>query len=325
MFNGCSNINKINMLATNISAEGCLDDWLKDTASSGTVYYDVNSITLQVDSDSGIPVGWTAIDISTLPEYQYLTIEVLESGNLTFYVKQQTDASSVSYRVNGGSWTTTTNPRDVTITVPVSANDKVEWKGNATYYSNDYNSGSKFGGDVSFNASGNIMSMLYGDNFVGQYTVSVDRALSNFFDSSKIISAENLVFPATSYTSNCCTRVFRNCTQLTTPPKEIPNITTAGDYVFDFMFENCTALTKTPILRTKVLFSYMYDDMFKGCTNLNEIECHATNRSAYRSTTYWTQGVQTTQGVFKGYASTNWPNGVDGIPNNWTFVDLTQS
>lgn len=61
MFEGCTLLHLVVLSATDISASDCLTNWLNNVAATGTLYYDKNSITLQVDSGSGIPVGWGTI------------------------------------------------------------------------------------------------------------------------------------------------------------------------------------------------------------------------------------------------------------------------
>lgn len=62
MFNGCSNLAYIKCLATDISAEDCTTDWVKDTKSIGTF---VKAPSMETWSpawstgDNGIPSGWT--------------------------------------------------------------------------------------------------------------------------------------------------------------------------------------------------------------------------------------------------------------------------
>ena len=57
MFYGCSSLNYIKMLATDISATNCLTNWVTDVASSGTFVKDA-SATLPT-GENGIPNGWT--------------------------------------------------------------------------------------------------------------------------------------------------------------------------------------------------------------------------------------------------------------------------
>jgi hypothetical protein len=57
MFINCSNLNSITMLATDISAEGCLNDWVSGVSSSGYFTKVPEMESLPVGS-SGIPEGW---------------------------------------------------------------------------------------------------------------------------------------------------------------------------------------------------------------------------------------------------------------------------
>ena len=57
MFNGCSSLNYIKCLATDISAKDCTTNWLKSTAKKGT-FFKAEGVTW-TEGDSGIPNGWT--------------------------------------------------------------------------------------------------------------------------------------------------------------------------------------------------------------------------------------------------------------------------
>ena len=58
MFLGCIKINYIKMIATNISASNCLQDWVYDVSSTGTFVKNAAMTSLPTGS-SGIPSGWT--------------------------------------------------------------------------------------------------------------------------------------------------------------------------------------------------------------------------------------------------------------------------
>jgi hypothetical protein len=58
MFYGCSGMTGITMLATDISAFGCLSSWVSGVASSGT-FTKSKKATWNVTGASGIPSGWT--------------------------------------------------------------------------------------------------------------------------------------------------------------------------------------------------------------------------------------------------------------------------
>lgn len=56
MFNGCTNLNYIKCLATDISAKDCTTNWLKSTAKKGT-FVKAEGVTW-TEGDSAIPVNW---------------------------------------------------------------------------------------------------------------------------------------------------------------------------------------------------------------------------------------------------------------------------
>ena len=61
MFNRCYLINNITMLATDISALGCLTNWVEKVASTGT-FTKAQSMTSLPTGVNGIPAGWTVVN-----------------------------------------------------------------------------------------------------------------------------------------------------------------------------------------------------------------------------------------------------------------------
>ena len=61
IFYKCSNINNITMLATDISATNCLNDWVSGVSATGTFTKSPEMTTLPTGT-SGIPEGWTVVD-----------------------------------------------------------------------------------------------------------------------------------------------------------------------------------------------------------------------------------------------------------------------
>lgn len=59
MFSGCTNLNYIKCLATDISASNCTYNWLYNVSSSGTFVKAAGFDGWTTDDDSGIPWGWT--------------------------------------------------------------------------------------------------------------------------------------------------------------------------------------------------------------------------------------------------------------------------
>ena len=138
---------------------------------------------------------------------------------------------------NGSTWTTTPNTSEtVVITTPtIAQGEKVLWKGEGNAISREEQYSSAFSSTGRFNVSGSLMSLVYGDNFRGQ-TALPDVGTSNSFgfgyifkNCTKLVSAENLLLPATTLTAACYQGMFKGCTALTTVPS-LPATTLTGNH-----------------------------------------------------------------------------------------------
>ena len=217
----------------------------------------------------------------------YMTTVALEDGTISFNIWKSmgTDMiTSISYSTDDGeTWTTTANQdnksENLTIDVNVNTGDTILWKGIAaqTGYndSDDYGDivGSFFSSTCEFDVKGNIMSLLYGDNFKGQTTINENYAFSWLFsdyDEEKtcsIVNAKDLSLPATTLAEGCYGGMFGNCTSLVTAPSILP-ATTLAEGCYDGMFFGCTSLVTVPVLPATTLAPGCYSCMFVGCTSL---------------------------------------------------------
>ena len=216
---------------------------------------------------------------------EYFTTIARENGAISFNIWQSmgTDMiKSISYSTNNGeTWTTTNNTdnkeENLVITVNVNKNDKVMWKGNATqlgYYDEDEGGGvgSFFSSDCEFDAQGNVMSLLYGDDFKGETTIENEYAFAFLFQDyynekiCKVVNAKNLSLTTTALKIGCYQYMFDGCTSLTTAP-DLP-ATTLARGCYESMFSNCTSLTTAPELPATTLAVDCYRGMFYGCTSL---------------------------------------------------------
>ena len=266
-----------------------------DDKSLGKPYVALNNQTGTIDWDSKAP---------TEPKDMYLTIEALSGG--TFYVRK----ADIGYSVNGGAWETTTG----VTTLALNQGDEVRFKGTA-------GGNSLFTGNtLAFNAYGNIESLEYGDNFVGQTSVKAGSAFTNCFKScSGLTDASNLVLPATTLTVNCYAYMFDRCKSLTTAP-QLP-ATTLAQACYRYMFPDCRSLTTAPELPATTLAASCYNGMFQDSTNLNYIKCLATDISATNCTYNWVYGVAATGTFVKDPSMASWTTGIDGIPSGWTVIE----
>ncbi len=235
-------------------------------------------------------------------------------------------ATYLSYSKDKSVWERTDiNDRNHTITIPVSSGDKVYLKGKAKqWYDPSGPGGASIDSTANINVSGNIMSLLYEDNFKDK-VVFPDNSRYTFgmlFSSNKhLCSAEKLILPATTLAEGCYRFMFNGCTSLTTAPA-LP-ATKLAEYCYWSMFNGCTSLTTAPALPATKLVSNCYWDMFSRCTSLNRITMLATD--IYISAEYclygWVSGVAATGTFTKAASMTSLPSGASGIPTGWTVVD----
>ena len=291
------------------------------TPSSGTLY----SAPFTVSSDITVKAiathaGYLNSDVATWPTAQgddysrdYLTFRILTGGTISWKAFGSNSDKTIEYSINDGAWTSITSTSEG-VTFDVQEHDVVRFKGLNSTYASDRNVYSGFdGGTATYDISGNIMSLIYGDNFIGETTLSGSYNFCSLFKQSKVVSAENLILPATSLTECCYRAMFSKCTTLEVAPA-LP-ATTLGAYCYYYMFEEC-AITSAPELLAPTLASNCYGNMFKSCTSLNYILCLAVDKSASGCLTNWVSNVSPT-GTFVKEADVEWATGASGIPSGW--------
>ena len=189
----------------------------------------------------------------------YLTFEALEDTTFKF------TRNALEYSVDDGN-TWVNLPTD-TNTPTVASGDKIMFKKVNPTISSSYGIGS-FSSTGKFNVSGNIMSLLYGDDFDGQISLSGKNYVFArlFYNCKNVISASNLILPATTLTIYCYHSMFYFCASLVTAP-ELPATTLAGG-CYASMFSYCRSLTVAPELPATTLVYSCYENMFYYCTSL---------------------------------------------------------
>ena len=261
-----------------------------------------------------IYIGSTLIWPTTPSEHDYskdyFTIVSLEDNNVIYFgVKDKAYAKTISVSTdNGNTWTNYTSSEPWndsfvfgTSIASLNVGEKILIKGNNTNYCNNVldERNNYFSSEKRFNVEGNIMSLIYGDNFIGQ-TILPDESyiFARLFDQvsatnlhkNTIVSAENLILPPTLRT---------------------------GCYYG--MFYLCTLLTTAPVLPATTLVTACYENMFNGCSSLNYVKCLAseTESGSHDQTNNWLSGVSSS-GTFVKDANITWPSGESGIPSGWT-------
>lgn len=218
------------------------------TSSSSSVTYEENS------PDCALPIDYSQ---------EYFTTIARNNGTIVFSGNSTTQ-DVLAYSKNGDTWRTSR-----VIRVDVKSGDVVRWRG--TWGSQSQNTGKigQFSGTSSFDVQGNIMSLIYGDNYTGKTSLSdKSNKFNSLLSSSNVVNAENLILPATTLASSAYTAMFKNCTSLTTAP-QLPATTFDGiNRCYYQMFEGCTSLTTAPELPATTLVNSCYYRMFYGCTAL---------------------------------------------------------
>lgn len=268
-------------------------------------------------------------------ENDYLTFKILTNGKVFWHSNGSGQAKTIDYSLNDGAWTTIT-ATDSSTYIDVVANDVVRFKGTNISYGKDKSNYSGFGqgehgtsGQETYdtnaaevNIEGNIMSLIYGDNFVGQTTFNGGTYnFCSMFKKLKVVSAENLVLPPTTLREGCYRAMFSWCTYLEKAPK-LP-ATTLATYCYWYMFEKC-AITTAPDLLFETFVNYSCGSMFTGCASLNFIKCMAIDGfSASNCKQNWVQGVASSGTFVKdsGVSTSTWSTGASGIPTNWLVYD----
>lgn len=200
-------------------------------------------------------------------ETQYLTFEVLTAGNIPWK-----SSKTISYsKDNGTTWISA--PQNTVITADVG--DIIIFKGNNTiYYGNSVtNSGfntatsGSLDAYATYNVRGNIMSLIYGDDFIGKTTISTANAFKNLFATGRMVSTEHLVLPATTLAQGCYDGIFRQSKSIITPPSVLP-ATTLVQSCYANMFKSSTKLTSVPNISATTLAVRCYESMFSQCAAL---------------------------------------------------------
>lgn len=242
----------------------------------------------------------------------------------------------IYYSINNGTWTEIWSGYTGS-TINVSAGDIVRFKSDdaislysqyTSYSGSGWSSplyvASHFSTTVSFNAYGNLNSIIIGDYFL---------------DTSSDIT----VFPYTNYTGLC--GLFQRCTGLMSAQNMIfPWINTGqasitnGHYKastiesnnisrgdFYGLFGYCSNLRNGPFALPQTL-NGQPNGLYYNCSKLSNIRALFTpidfenSQEAYKNC-YWVFGVSTV-GKFIKASNENWPSGVNGIPTGWTVQNV---
>ena len=262
--------------------------------------------------------NWTTYSCSTLSDYPYGTV----IATLNKYKKLYIKGNNAAYAVKQG------NNVIYSYIMPTQA----------------------------ISVQGNIMSLIYGDNFIGQTTLTAPYTFCSFFGGGNewsyqdaavynIRSAKHLIMPATTLTPYCYAYMFYWKPGLTHAPMNLPATTLAeGCYYNMFglcedltnaqsilpattlaekcyygMFNVCN-LTTSPILPAPSVPTEAYKNMFGSNHSLNYITMLATQLGA-NALENWVVSVAPTGTFVKAPQQNSLPIGDSGIPTGWVPSD----
>lgn len=208
--------------------------------------------------------------------YKYFTIEATQDNTTISFVQSSRGSSAsmpalkVEASVDGNTWTEVTATSNGATVAQLNSGDKVYIRGTNDAYGFSYYDAPQANCNFSANKDcyvyGNIMSLIYGNNFARQRVIK-EYAFSCFF-SNWVLSkdGEELILPATNLSAYCYASMFKNCSGITIAPK-LP-ATTLAERCYYGMFEGCSGIISLPELPATKIAPYCYSTMFKGCTSI---------------------------------------------------------
>lgn len=246
----------------------------------------------------------------------FTTVSLVDNNTISCVIPEKLTSSFatyMAYSIDKIHWNTiAVNSAYQEISVAVNKNERVYWKGIADAWGMRRNQGdyyTLFSSEGAYFIEGNIMSLLYGDDYLGRKSLPDNDCtfLGIFENSTHLVDASNLILPATTLADRCYDSMFQGCTSLTSAPalpaatlsslcyewmfKDCTSLTTAPSilpattltyYCYHSMFYGCTSLTTAPALPATTLSKYCYSDMFYGCTSLTQApELPATTLAEY--------------------------------------------
>lgn len=208
---------------------------------------------------------------------KYFCIESLENGNTIYFIKGDY-APNNTYYVSfdeTGTWTEYYGTQHWT----VNAGHKIYFKATTNSWSTEPENDNYvrwwyFESTKTFDVSGNIMSLIYGDDFAGKTTLKSNKQFYSLFSAKspnqssycKVVHADKLILPAAICTTSCYQRMFNQCYSLLTAPDI--QATVMGEYCCGSMFYSCSSLVTPPELKSTALAEDCYYQMFGGCSSL---------------------------------------------------------
>lgn len=223
------------------------------------------------------------VDVIDVGIPNYLCFTALEDGTFTFTIGSTINTTQLQYieysTDNGETWIKTNNVGNSTITITtptITTGNKVLWRGIGQRTANNTQNGtsqvSKFSSTGQYDASGNVLSLIYGEDFVGKNSTPTSDTCTFrclFYQSSKLVHTHELCLPIFWLRNYCYDYMFAGCTSLISTPKlHSPKLAAC---CYQNMFRDCSSLNNIPYLPATFLNQHCYDQMFRNCTSLTSV------------------------------------------------------
>lgn len=146
---------------------------------------------------------------------EYTTFNIVSGGNIYWRAYSNEAVRTIYISKNGGEWTEITSTTGTGLAIAVESGDVLRVKGYNTNYCEGANGESRFGATASFEVCGNILSLIYGDDFVGKDEVPSGHTFCYmFYECSTLLSIENLALPIKQLPVSCYTSMFHGCSNI---------------------------------------------------------------------------------------------------------------
>ena len=274
MFNGCTKLKSVTMLATDVSADLCLNKWLFNAgtdAASRTLTLENDDVYYTISASSNyLPDIWkrgqATINYKNITPYVTFSADSEQKFKIYFGIDFELGSGEYfEYSVGGGKWTSFTGTLE-NVTFGGSNGDlRLRGKSSKGTAIDDY-----YGcGTIRFH-----------DASVPVYCTGDIRTLIDYEAYGTVSTAD----------AKFCTLFYYN-TMLRTAP-ELP-ATTLASQCYAYMFQGCSELTAAPVLPAEILAEKCYEYMFIGCTALSSVTMKAKDVSASGCLEGWLQDAGT--------------------------------
>ncbi len=187
--------------------------------------------------------------------YSGMCMEAINSASMSI---SNPNGLTIEYKVENNDWASS---NVTSISIRANAGERVWFRG----HNNSYSGVIFRNTSGSFYLYGNLMSLIYGDDFEDKKELTGEETFYKlFFDNSGIYNhpTKDIELPASTLTTSC----YRN------------------------MFYKCPNLTRAPKLPAKILTEACYASMFAYCTSIKEFPEMAATDMAYMSCTWMMMG-----------------------------------